>query len=308
MLKPLISFDWAVKRLLRNKANFGILEGFLSELLHQDIRIERILESEGNQENETDKFNRVDILAEDSQKQLIIIELQNNREIDYFQRMLYGVSKAITEYINVGEEYMKVRKVYSVNIVYFDLGQGSDYIYHGITHFTGLHTHEELMLSAKQRDLFLKHASGELFPEYYVIRVNQFNDIAKDPLDEWIFYLKNGDIKDGSQAKGLDEVREKLTTERLSKNDKAVYLRHLDNLSHQRSVFFTAKYEGYSEGKDEGFAAGRAEGIAEGIAEGKAEGKAEGMLLVARQMKLSGEPIEKIVAFTGLTLEQIDNL
>ena len=68
MLKPLISFDWAVKRLLRNKANFGILEGFLSELLHQDIKIDRILESEGNRENEMEKFNRVDILAEDAQK------------------------------------------------------------------------------------------------------------------------------------------------------------------------------------------------------------------------------------------------
>ena len=39
MLTPLISFDWAVKRLLRNNANFGILEGFLNELLHQDIKI-----------------------------------------------------------------------------------------------------------------------------------------------------------------------------------------------------------------------------------------------------------------------------
>ncbi len=84
MLKPLISFDWAVKRLLRNKANFGILEGFLSELLRQDIKIDRILESEGNQEHESDKFNRVDILAEDSKNQLVIIELQNNRELDYF--------------------------------------------------------------------------------------------------------------------------------------------------------------------------------------------------------------------------------
>ena len=179
MLKPLISFDWAVKRLLRNKANFGILEGFLSELLHQDIKIDRILESEGNQESEMDKFNRVDILAEDSQKQLIIIELQNNREVDYFQRMLFGVSKAVTEYINIGDEYIKVRKVYSVNIVYFDLGQGSDYIYHGSTHFMGMHTHEELLLSARQQQLFVRQAAGALFPEYYVIKVNQFNDIDR---------------------------------------------------------------------------------------------------------------------------------
>jgi predicted transposase/invertase (TIGR01784 family) len=280
MLKPLISFDWAVKWLLRNKANFGILEGFLSELLHQDIKIDRILESEGNQESEMEKFNRVDILAEDAQKQLIIIELQNNREVDYFQRMLFGVSKAVTEYINIGDEYIKVRKVYSVNIVYFDLGQGNDYIYHGSTHFTGMHTHEELLLSARQQQLFIRHAAGELFPEYYVIKVNQFNDIAKDNLDEWVFYLKNGDIKEGSRAKGLDEVRKKLTTDKLNKEDKATYLRHLDNLSNQKSVIFTAKDEGI----------------------------AEGILRVARKMKENGEPIEKIIAFTGLSKEQIEGI
>ena len=296
MLKPLISFDWAVKRLLRNKANFGILEGFLSELLHQDISIDRILESEGNQENEMEKFNRVDILAEDAQKQLIIIELQNNREVDYFQRMLFGVSKAVTEYINIGDEYIKVRKVYSVNIVYFDLGQGNDYIYHGSTHFTGMHTHEELMLSARQQQLFVRHAAGELFPEYYVIKVNQFNDIAKDTLDEWVFYLKNGDIKEGSRAKGLDEVREKLSTDRLNKEDKATYLRHLDNLSNQKSVIFTAKDEGI------------VEGMAKGMAEGMAKGKSEGLLQVAMAMKANGEPIEKIMAFTGLTKAQIADL
>ncbi len=296
MLKPLISFDWAVKRLLRNKANFGILEGFLSELLHQDIKIDRILESEGNQENEMEKFNRVDILAEDAQKQLIIIELQNNREVDYFQRMLFGVSKAVTEYINIGDEYIKVRKVYSVNIVYFDLGQGNDYIYHGSTHFTGMHTHEELLLSARQQQLFVRHTAGELFPEYYVIKVNQFNDIAKDTLDEWVFYLKNGDIKEGSRAKGLDEVRKKLTTDRLSKEDKAVYLRHLDNLSNQKSVIFTAKDEGL------------VEGMAKGLAKGKAEGFSEGILLVARNMKKNGEPVEKIIEFTGLSKEQIADI
>jgi hypothetical protein len=280
MLKPLISFDWAVKRLLRNKANFGILEGFMSELLKQDIKIERILESESNQENEAEKFNRVDILAEDANKQLIIIELQNTREYDYFQRMLFGVSKAITEHVNVGEEYLNIRKVYSVNIVYFDLGQGSDYIYHGLTHFTGVHTREELMLSARQRDLFMKNTPGELLPEYYVVKVNQFDNIAKDTLDEWVFYLKNGEIKEGSRAKGLAEVQEKLKTDRMDKTERAVYLRHLNNLSHEKSMLFSARYDG----------------------------KADGITMVARRMKRSGEPIEKITTFTGLTKEQIEAL
>jgi hypothetical protein len=60
--QTLIRFDWAIKRLLRNKANFTVLEGFLSELFYDDIKINKILESESNQESADDKFNRVDIL------------------------------------------------------------------------------------------------------------------------------------------------------------------------------------------------------------------------------------------------------
>ena len=70
MSKKLISFDWAIKRLLRNKANFIVLEGFLSELLFDNIKIEQILESEGNQETEDDKFNRVDILTKNAKNEL----------------------------------------------------------------------------------------------------------------------------------------------------------------------------------------------------------------------------------------------
>jgi hypothetical protein len=42
MTKKLIRFDWAVKKLLRNKANFVVLEGFLSELLFDDIKIQKM--------------------------------------------------------------------------------------------------------------------------------------------------------------------------------------------------------------------------------------------------------------------------
>lgn len=58
-----IRFDWAIKRLLRQKANFGVLEGFLTVFLNEPIKIVDILESEGNQQQANDKFNRVDIKA-----------------------------------------------------------------------------------------------------------------------------------------------------------------------------------------------------------------------------------------------------
>jgi len=99
MAKKLIRFDWAMKKMLRHKANFDILEGFLTELLGADIKIKQILDPEGNKETEDDKFNRVDILVENDKGELVIIEVQNTQEYDYFHRMLFGASKAITEHI-----------------------------------------------------------------------------------------------------------------------------------------------------------------------------------------------------------------
>ncbi|MDR1526545.1 MAG: Rpn family recombination-promoting nuclease/putative transposase, partial [Dysgonamonadaceae bacterium] len=184
MKNNLIRFDWAAKRLLRQKSNFVVLEGLLSTLLKEDIRIVRMLESEGNKENTEDKFNRVDMLAENSKSELIIVEIQNNRELDYFHRMLYGVSKAITEYIREGEEYNHIKKLYSIHIVYFDLGQGEDYVYHGRTEFRGIHKHDVLQLSERQQEQFTHKDVGDLFPEYYVLRVDEFNKKAITPLDE----------------------------------------------------------------------------------------------------------------------------
>ncbi|MBS1321972.1 MAG: Rpn family recombination-promoting nuclease/putative transposase, partial [Parabacteroides sp.] len=226
----LVHFDWAVKRLLRNKSNFVVLEGFLSTLLGQEIRIVKMLESEGNKETSEDKFNRVDMLAEDSKGELIIIEVQNNRELDYFHRMLYGASKAITDYINEGQEYGIICKVYSINIVYFELGQGKDYVYHGKTTFKGIHYNDVLQLSVRHKEQFVRHEAGDIFPEYYVLRVDGFNQQAKTPLDEWIAFLKTGEIDQNSTAYGLQEARERLRIDQLNEKDRRQYYADMEAL------------------------------------------------------------------------------
>ena len=164
MANTYIRFDWAMKRLLRNKANFGVLEGLLTTLLKETITIQKLLESESNQEDEFDKYNRVDILAEDSKGELILIEVQNNNEYAYFQRMLFGTSKLVTEYINRGEGYDKVRKVYSVNIVYFALGSGKDTVYHGKTEFRGIHDGDILELTPFQKQTFKVDSVSRYIP------------------------------------------------------------------------------------------------------------------------------------------------
>ena len=287
-----IRFDWAIKRLLRQKANFDVLDGFLTVMLNEEIRIVEILESEGNQESADDKFNRVDIKALNSKGEIILVEIQNTRELHYLERILYGVAKAITEHISLGEGYEKIKKVYSISILYFDIGIGTDYIYHGQNHFVGVHTGDHLRVNTRERDVIVSRLPAEIFPEYILIRVNEFDKVALTPLDEWIEYLKDGTIHPDTTAPGLKEAREILKYYSMSPEDRLVYDRHLDAIMIQNDVIGTAKLEGRIEGK----------------AEGKAEGLADGIRQVASKMKNTGVDIATIAKYTGLSEEIILSL
>ena len=186
----MIRLDWAIKKILREKTNFEILEGFLTELLGFELSIEEILESESNREHATDKQNRVDLLVKDEADRLILIEVQNESEADYLQRLMYGTSKAMVEHLRVGAPYFAIKKIYSVSIVYFDLGSGQDYLYHGTTRFTGLRRKDHLKLTEAQQDLFQVALPEALFPEYYLIKVPRFDDEIRDRLDEWVYFLE----------------------------------------------------------------------------------------------------------------------
>mgnify|MGYP004634549179 CR=1 FL=1 len=311
-----IRFDWAMKRLLRNKANFGVLEGLLTTLLNEKITIQKLLESESNQEDEYDKYNRVDMLAENSKGELVLIEVQNNNEYAYFQRMLFGTSKLVTEYINRGEGYDKVRKVYSVNIVYFALGHGTDFVYHGKTEFRGIHNGDILELSPFQKQRFKVDAVSQLYPEYYILKVNDFNQAAKTPLEEWIYYLNTGNIPSDATAPGLEEARERLKLDCMTKDELSAYYRHLDNVVILRSNIQTERMEGRMEGREQGLAEGREQGLAEGRAEGRAEGMEKGLekgrmetnIENARNLKKLGVAIDIISQATGLSKKDIETL
>ena len=239
-----IRFDWAIKRLLRQKANFDVLEGFLTVFLNEKVEILEILESEGNQKAEDDKFNRVDIKAKNSKGEIIIVEVQNTSELYYLERILYGVAKAITEHINLGDTYKEVKKVYSISILYFDLGKGADYLYVGQNKFIGVHTHDQLMVSSKEKGTIVRKSPSEIFPEYILVRVNEFNKVAVTPLEEWVAYLKNGIIKDDTTTPGLQEARKKLLYYSMTDAERYAYDEHINAVMIQNDVLGNARDEG----------------------------------------------------------------
>ncbi len=274
-----IRFDWAIKRLLRDKANFSVLEGLLTVLLCEEIRIKEIIKDEKAycvwDDAQTD---RIDIKAKDKKGDDIVIRIQNMRKLYYLERLRFG-TPAFAEHI-----YQEVNKVYLVSILYFDLGKGNDYLYHGQNRFIGVHTNDELLITAKEEGAIIQKLPQEVFPEYYLIRVNEFNQVAKTPLEEWVKYLKTGIIDPDTTAPGLPEAREKLRYYDMSPEERHEYDEHVNAIMIQNDVLNTAKLEG------------------------RAEGRAEGKLEDAKNLKQLGVSIDIIVQATGLRREDIDKL
>ncbi len=288
MERQFISFDWAMKKLLRSKANFGVLAGFLSELLFTDITIVEVLESETNMEYGDNKQNRVDIKVRNSKDELILIEIQYSREYDYLLRLLFETSKCVAEHLKKGSAYSGVVKVISVSILYFDFCQGDDYVYHGTTNFIGLHKKTQLQLSETQQNLFNTSKVSDLFPEHYIINVNKFNDVATDSLDEWIYFLKNEEIEPHFKAKGLLEAKELLDVMLLSDVDRIAYENYQTWLHRQASLFESNDTVPREEGRK--------------------EGKIEGKLETAQEMIKEGCTTDMICRVTKLTIDQVEEL
>jgi len=258
----------------------------LTELLKFEVTIENVLESEGNKEESGDKYNRVDILVKSSEGELMLVELQNESQVDYFQRMVFGVSKLITEYIKEGEPYSQIKKVYSINIVYFGLGQGTDYVYEYNGQFIGIHNGDILQPTLTQKTEFQVEQVRDIFPKYYVLKVNNFDNVARDPLDEWVYFLKNSEVKESFQAKGLQEAGEKLQEATLSAEELVAYKRFQESRRIERSEIETA------------------------LKEGEEKGINKGMEITIRVYKMSkeGKAIEEISETTGLTILEVEEI
>jgi predicted transposase/invertase (TIGR01784 family) len=288
-ITELVRFDWFIKYMFRDKSDFDILEGFLSELLKENIQILEILESEANQTKKEDKFNRVDVMIKDAKDELMIVEVQNNEEFDYFQRILFGTSKTIVENIKKGQPYALVKKVISISVVYFKIGQGEDYIYHGTTAFRGIHKNDELVLSDAQVALFNKQKPQDLYPEYYLIQAGDFNENAiNNTLDEWVYFLKTGNVKEGFKAQGIDKAKQKLEVAKLSPRKRAAYERDTKHLHSEASWAETQNYKQQ-----------------ELIKKSKRDGGIEKAIEMAEKALKKGYPIQDIVDITGLTREEV---
>jgi hypothetical protein len=219
--RQLVSLEWAAKHLLNNKEYYGAVECFMSELFERQVKITDVHTIEINKEPSKDKYayDCVYVMAKDENKELIMIEIRFMMEANSFQCMAYNVTETIVRAIDL-RTYMKVKKVYVINIAYSDTKYGEYYVYHSSPIFKGMHYNDILDLSQSPKDTFGRLDVGHIFADCYLFKVNQFDDVIRIPLDEWIYFLKYDRIKEGSNSKRLLEAQEILDYNRLSPSEK----------------------------------------------------------------------------------------
>ena len=301
----LVRFDFAIKNMLRDKKNFDILEGFIEVFLGKKCKIQEILESESNQDYADDKFNRVDIKAKDTKGEIFIVEVQTTRYTYYLERILYGVSKAITEQLGNGDKYGNIKQVFSISVVYYDLGEGDDYFYECKSDFYGVHSHNILKLNRREELSLEEIKNGDtrkfkyeakyahdIFPKYFLIRINAYKKFIADAMSEWMEFLKNNSIKSDTTVPGLQAAKEKLNMLKMTKAERISYERHLDSIRNEKEAFWTAETDAYVAGEEKG----------------RAEGEKSKAIEIARNFKKAGIDINIIAENTGLTIEEINNL
>ena len=305
-----VRFDWAIKRILRDKANKEVLEGLIQVLIKELVTITDILESENKtmvstnrQDSLVDKGNRVDVKAKTEKGEMIIVEVQLTKERDFFQRILFGTTTAINDQIGIGQDYHVIKKVYSINILYFNFGSGDDYAFHGVTTFHGMTNKDaELKLNTRREREYMDSerrrmtAPEEVFPEYFLLIVDRFNEVATTPIEEWMAYLKDGAIRDDTTTPGLQEARRKLEYMSMTEEQRRAYREYMVSVHSAQDAIETAK------------ANGRAEGRAVGRAEGREEGREETSRNHAIKMKEKGIPDDVIAEITGMPISEIQLL
>jgi predicted transposase/invertase (TIGR01784 family) len=311
--RTLVSFDWAMKHILRDKANFDVLEGFLSALLNDEMRVLSLLESETNQEHELDKYNRVDLLTVDSNEQIVLIELQYTWQPAYLKRLLYGTAKLIVEHIQVGQPFDQVRKVISISILYFPVSQDADdYLYHGKTEFTGLNTGKLLRVNMahlpkpeQPKPTHTPQQNGaakadddvvNIFPEYYLIEVGHFQNLIRHPIDEWIYLFKNSAVRDDFHSRNIQAAKAKLTLMHMSAAERKGYEQFLLSRANALDVM-TGHFQ---QGVEQGMTLGKEQGMALGKEEANRDN--------ARKMRDEGLDPTLIARITGLSEAEIGAL
>lgn len=286
--------DYGFKAIFGQEINKDLLIDFLNDLLvgERTVKDLTFLNNEQLPGYEQDRGTIYDIYCTTDTGEHIIVEMQNRKQVNFRERALFYLSRAIVGQAERGSEWQfELSAVYGVFFMNFCLPG-------------------ENIPKLRTDVILADRDTGELFNDklrQVFIALPLFDkeeDKCETDFERWIYVLKNMETLKRLPFKARKAVFEKLEeiadVAALSKEERRKYESSRDVYRTHLAVIAAAKADGWEEGL--------AEGKAEGKAEGLAEGKAEGLKATAAKMKQLGMETSVISQVTGLTPEEIERL
>ena len=301
--KTLVFFDYAIKFLLKDRSGYEIVEGFISSLLQSEgygpVKIKTLLESESNREEGSLKKSVADVVVEDEQGNNYIVEIERSFTETFIHKACFNSSRLIVDSVKGGADFSTIKKIFHITILYFEWNQMKTPVYHAqmVANEVGSRTPLDLEFFDTKGNKFEVH---NVFPEFFFICVPLFNDVIKQELDEWLYVMKNSEIKDDFKSPYMKQVEERLSILKMNQEERYAYIKYGKEACSQRDAFTAAEEKGREKGREEG----REEGLEEGLERGKKEEKYS----IARNMLTIHIPPAKIAETTGLSVEEIEKL
>jgi predicted transposase/invertase (TIGR01784 family) len=267
--------DYIFKRLMGEEESKDNLIAFLNSVLNPDdqkklVSLE-LLDSNKELIKEMifDKTGRLDVRAKTADGMQIDIEVQINNQKNMDKRTLFYWGKLFLEGIKQGDDYIKLSKVITINILDFD--------YLDIAKFhSAYHLWEDNEESYLLTDLIEIH-----FIELPKFRRFDQKDLRGNPLHRWLKFfdkmLSEDELKELVELDSAIKRAEK-KLEYLSSDEETLALyRAREDSAHERANLL---YTGRMEGKEE----------------------------VAKNMLVKNMSLDLIAEITGLSMEEIKAL
>ncbi|WP_341749497.1 Rpn family recombination-promoting nuclease/putative transposase [Candidatus Tisiphia endosymbiont of Sialis lutaria] len=282
--KQLVSFDYAIKYLLKDKGDYSIVEGFISALLktkgYKDIKIISLLESESNKEDSKSKRSLADLIVEDEEHHKYIIEIERTVKDSFIHKACFNTARLIVDNLAQREDYTQIIKIFHISLLYFPIGSGNGTIYHGKTIIHEIESNERLTIHIKNKETHEIFDATNILPEYFYISVPLFNDRLEKEIDDWLHVLKYDEVPPTYHSPYMSQVAEKLNILKMTPEERA-------NYSYYRKKLYNDRDE---------------------LQGAEARGEAKAIKSIAKNLLKAGVSIDVICTSTGLSKSQIESL
>ena len=291
MEKPLISFDYAIKYLLKNKGDYDIIEGFISALFasqgYPPIKINALLDTESNKEELELKKSIADLVVEDSEGNKYIVEIERAYTPNFMHKACFNSSRLVVDGIYGNQDYTTIKKIFHISLLYFSTKEMQKPIYHGKTIIHEVDTKHPVDVTIANEGLVIFNTPN-VFPEYFFISVPMFDDVINSEIDEWLYVMKHSEIRQGFKSPYMTKVAERLSVIKMSSEERNEYIYYQKQSVHSQDILNAAR--------------------AEGEFKGEAKGRAEAIEKTAINMLKEKIDDKLISSVTGYSLEEISKL